>query len=147
MKKAFYIPNQPWILDDVRVRADGVNVSALNGYTIEQIKAKYPGAILTTLEAATAAIQALCKTVPCPISAIDFYYARTVLTNYDGYRDSDAESFKLKEHIDGRIARIYARSGTSFWKFEDDYAMSHDDIIIRVERTKSSQEDLAGVIA
>lgn len=147
MKKAFYVPNQPWLIDDVRTREDGTPVSALNGFTLEQIQAKYPGAILTSLEAATASIETMCKTVPRPISALDFYYAKTVLTNYDGYRDSDSETFKMKEHTNGRVTRIYARSGRGFWKFEDDCGMTHDNIIIRVAHVQNCQDDLAGVVA
>jgi|SRR5471030_159668 len=147
MKKAFYVPNRPWIIDDAEVRADGACVSVIAGLNLEQIQTKYPGAILTTLKAATDAIEAMCKTVPRPIDHVDFYYGKTVLKNYGRARNGDSESFKMTEHKNGRITAIYARVGSSFWTFDDVAEISHEDIIERVRRLLSYQKMPEGEVA
>lgn len=131
MKKAFYVPNQPWIIDDVRERADGVLVSALGGRTFLQIQEQYPGATIIPLETAINAIEALCKTVPRPIAAHDFYYAKTALQNYGRECNGEMETFKMTEHKNGRITAIYACIHFTYWTFDDDAGMTHDEIIDR----------------
>ncbi len=135
MKKAFYVPNRPWIIDDVRVRADGVEVSEIHGLTFEEIQTKYPGAIITTRKAAMDAIEALCKTVPRQIDAVDYYYAKIALKHTSPERNGDNESFKLSEETNERVTIIYAKVGESYWTFRDVLEMSHDDIAERVRHT------------
>lgn len=132
MGKAFYVPNQPWFVDYAIERADGVMVSELAGLTLEQIKAKYPGAILITCQQAQNAIESLCKTVPRPIDDVDFEYAQTALANYGHCQSGDTESFMLTEHKSGRVTAIYARIGAHCWTFNDVCDLSHAAIVERV---------------
>lgn len=135
MKKAFYVPNRPWIVDDVRVRDDGVEVSEIHGLTLEEIQAKYPGALIMSREAAMDAIVALCKTVPQQIDLVDYCYARQVFKHYDRKRNGDTESFKLTKDLNERVTVIYAKVGSTYWTFRDVMEMSHDDIAERVRYT------------
>jgi hypothetical protein len=132
MKKVFYVPNQPWTVDDVRERADGTLVGDVSGLNFMQIQEKYPGAIITTHDAAISAIEAICRSVPRPIGAHDFYYAKTILKNKGGIVDGHFESFKMEDHLNGRITSIYARAGNEYWKFSDVAEMTHDEIMDRV---------------
>lgn len=147
MKLAFYVPNQPWLIDDIRVREDGVLVSALAGLTYIQVQDKYPGAVVTALADTVLAIEAMCKSVPRPIDAVDFYYAKTSLENYGRERNLDTESFKLTEHKNGRITAIYGRVGTSYWKFDDVGEMAHDNIIERIRRVEKCHQNAEGEVA
>lgn len=147
MKLAFYVPNQPWLIDDIRVGEDGVLVSALAGLNFMQVQEKYPGAVVTGLADAVLAIEAMCKSVPRPIDAVDFYYAKSSLENYGRESNLDTESFKLTEHKNGRITSIYGRVGTSYWKFDDVGEMAHDVIIERIRRVVICHQKAEGEVA
>lgn len=147
MKLAFYVPNQPWFIDDVRVREDGVLVSALAGLTCMQVQEKYPGAVITALADTLLAIEAMCKSVPRPIDAVDFYYAKSSLENTGRESNLDTESFKLTEHKNGRITAIYARVGTSYWKFDDVCDLTHVVIIERIRRVVKCHQEAEGEVA
>lgn len=144
MKQAFYVPNRPWIIDDAQERADGVWVSVIAGLTLEEIQAKYPGAVLTTLKAATAAIEAICKTVPRPIDEVDFCYAQSFLKNYDRAQVDESETFKMSEHKYDRITAIYARIGDSFWTFDDVAETSHHEIVERIQNRLRQHQIIDG---
>lgn len=141
MEKVFYVPGQPWVLD-FAIEADGVARSELTGRTLEQVQAENPGAILCTYDEARAQIEALCKSEPKPISAADFEYALEVLPPRGWVADEAGESFKMAEHLNGRITGIYARIGETFWRFDDVFTMTHAEIMARVrpcyEKTKAA---------
>ncbi len=147
MKRVFYVPNQPWFIDDVRVREDGELVSALAGLTFMQVQEKYPGAIIGPLADTVLAIEAMCKSVPRQIDSVDFYYAKSSLENTGRKSNLDTESFKLTEHKNGRITAIYARVGTSYWKFDDVCDLTHDVIIERIRCVVKCHEEAEGKVA
>ncbi|MEA9979902.1 MULTISPECIES: hypothetical protein [unclassified Pseudomonas] len=134
MEKVFYVPGQPWVIDFAVERADGVTVSQLQGHTLNEVQARSPGVIITTYEDATARIEAGSKTEPRQIDVEDFDYALNVLPPVRWVRGGDVESFKMSERTNGRVTSIYSRVGASYWKFEDIYTMSHNEIIAKVRK-------------
>ena len=140
-EKVFYVPGQPWI-QDFAVEVDGVVRSALQGLTLDQIQAKEPGVIVCTYEEARAQIEALCKSEPKQIGEDDFIYALEALPPQGWRHDAAGESFKMAERLNGRITAIYARIGTTFWRFDDVFTMPHAEIMERVrpyaEKTKAA---------
>jgi hypothetical protein len=139
MEKAFHVPGQPWVIDFAFVRADGVTVSELQGFTLEEVQARHPGAIITFYREAIAEIEASCKTEPRQIGAEDFEYALNVLPRCQWARGDESDSFKMSERTNRRITAIYARVGATYWRFEDVCTMPHTEIITKVRKALESQ--------
>lgn len=140
-EKVFYVPGQPWV-QDFAVEVEGVVRSQLQGLTLEQFQAREPGVIVCTYGEARAQIEALSKSEPKPISEADFFYALEALPPQGWRHDAAGESFKMAEHINGRITAIYARIGGTFWRFDDVFTMPHAEVMERVrpyfEKTKAA---------
>ncbi|MDF4211172.1 hypothetical protein P2W50_31460 [Pseudomonas protegens] len=139
MEKVFYVRGQPWVIDFAIERADGVVVSQLRGHTLAEVQAHSPGAEIITYREAVALIESGCKTEPRQINLEDFEYALNVLPPMRWVRGCEYESFMMSERTNGRVTGIYARAGTTFWKFEDVCTMSHTEIIAKVRKAAEAQ--------
>ena len=143
MEKVFYVPGQPWVIDFAFMREDGTLVTQLQRHTLEQVKERSPGAIITTYQDAAEQIEAGCKTEPRQIDAEDFDYALNVLPPMQWVRGGDVESFLMSERTNGRVTGIYARLGDTYWKFEDVCTLPHAEIIAKVRKAQESQREAA----
>ncbi|HDQ4405505.1 TPA: hypothetical protein P8734_005703 [Pseudomonas aeruginosa] len=132
----FYVPGQPWVIDFAKVRADGVTVTQLQGHTLEEVKARSPGAVVISYDEAVAQIEAGSKSEPRQIDAEDFDYALNALPPVQWVAGDHAESFKMCERTNGRVTAIYARVGSTYWKFEDVYTLPHSEIIAKVRNAQ-----------
>lgn len=134
MENVFYVPGQRWVIDFAIHRADGVAVSQLQGHTLEEVQARNPGAQVMTYSAAVAMIEAGCKTDPRQITEEDFDYALNVLPPMQWVRGDHYESFMMSERTNGTVTGIYARVGSTYWKFEDTCTLAHTAIIAKVRK-------------
>jgi len=132
MEMVFYVPGQPWVIDFVIERADGVAVSVLHGLTLEEIRAYSPGVIVTSHQEACAQINAGRKAGPLRISAEDYDYVSGLIPSDRRISDGESESFVMGERASGRVTAIYARVGGSYWHFAGIDTMSHSEIITAV---------------
>lgn len=139
MEKVFYVRGGRWVIDFAVVRADGVTVSQLQGHTLEQVQANYPGAEIMTYDEAVALIESGCKTEPRLIAQEDFDYALNVLPPMQWVRGGEFESFMMSERTNGKVTGIYARVGDTYWKFEDVCTLPHVEIIQKVRKVMQSQ--------
>lgn len=133
MDNVIYVPGMPWVIDFTVKRDDGVVVTQLHGRTLEDVQAQHPAAIITTWDDAQARIEAGSKTEPRQIDEQDFDYALNVLPPRQWVNAGGGESFKMSERTNGRITAIYARLGTTYWKFDDDFNLPHSEIMARVQ--------------
>lgn len=97
--------------------------------TIEQIKARYPGAEVWDFDAAIEHKENALKSPPIEITLDQFIDALEVLPPRDWQRTSEGESFKMCEHTSGRITAIYAKVNGKYYTLSNVNTMPHADIM------------------
>lgn len=141
--KVFYIPSHwsekhntnivPSVIDQA-INRDGKLVGKYCGESLEEVRVRYPTVVLGDLDAVVAEKEKMMRTEPDSITENDFWDALECLPPLDWqHTGSIGESFKLVERTSGRMTRIYARIGTSFWSFTDVDNLPHTEIMNKVK--------------
>ena len=97
--------------------------------TIEQIKARYPGAEVWDFDAAIEHKENALKSAPEEITEEQFIEALEVLPPEDWQRTAEGQSFKMCERTSGRITAIYAEVNGKFYTMSNVHTMPHKDIM------------------
>lgn len=97
--------------------------SYVNGETLEQIQARYPGAQLVDFELWNAAKEKALCTEPEPSTEERFLELLEVLPPQRWQRgtttdDESCESFELCEHTSGRVTTVCVRIGEKYFEFQ-----------------------------
>lgn len=100
-----------------------------SGETLEEIRKRYPEAIYTSFEEASAMMDAAAKLPPEEITEEKFWYMLEALPPVGWKHGADCESFKMSERWSGNITYIYARISNKYFEMRDDIRTPHDVII------------------
>jgi hypothetical protein len=105
--------------------------SHVNGHTLEEIRTRYPDAVIMEWEKA----QKIMDDRNClPVREIteeQWYEMLEVLPPEGWKNDDNGESFKMMERWSGIITDIYARIGTRYLTLRDSAYTKHDEIMKR----------------
>lgn len=126
----FYVPGRLGLID-LAVERNGQLTGAYSGETLDQIRARYPGAEIGKLGPVAEQTENAFKSGPEEITEERFVEMLGVLppvqwTNRDG-----CESFKLSERTSGSITAIFCRIGGRYFTLSDSIATPHADIVAR----------------
>ena len=121
----FWTPGESNAIDCVH---PVTGLSLVNGETLEQIRERYPEAIVTGLDAILEAESKEFKRGPVEIDAEHWDYMLNVLPPMRWVNESGAETFKMSEMTSGTITTILCRIGERYFEMADDYWTSHDDV-------------------
>jgi len=134
----FFIPAKngivPQTIDLAIANCEKIYVGMHSGETQEQINARYPGVQLGELESVIATKEAMMKSGPIEITRAQYVASRDVLPPEDWQRDASGSSFKMCEHLSGRITSIYAVVDDRCFTFKDVYSLTHQEIMAMVLR-------------
>lgn len=132
----FYVPAEkervPLIVDETMLRADGVLVGRYSCQTIDQVRVRHPGVQIGELDTIVAETEAMMITTPVEIDEEAFDYALEVLPPRDYATFGACTSFKMCEHLTGRITAVYAQVDGSYYAFNDVYTITHAQIVEKV---------------
>ena len=135
--KFFWVPGSTNAIDVVNAKT---GLSVFSGETLEQVRERYPGAVITGGEEIDKAIDLKYKHPPVEIERQRFLDMLCILPPEDWTTRSGAETFKMSEMTAGTITTIFCRIGGRYFEMSDDASMSHDDIAqacVPVKRTGS----------
>lgn len=129
----FYVPGSMNIIDYAIMR-DGVLRGGYSNETLDEIRARYPGAIVGELDKFVDERDASLRTEPVEITAEQWTEALEVLPPLDHVYDGTACTFKCMEMLCGRITAVYCRIGKRCFTFNDYASIKHADILTKVMR-------------
>ena len=136
----FYVPGSLSIVDTTYMR-DGQTYGTYSHETLDQIKARYPGAILTDYETASPMIDATEKAnfkhPPVEITEERFFEMLEVLPPQDWQRTKEGESFKLMERTSGVYTAIFACVAGKYYELSDSIFTTHQDILAACGKAQS----------
>lgn len=126
----FYQTGKAGIIDYGIVR-NGVLTGAYSNETLEQMRVRYPDAILGELGPVAAASEDMFRSPPVEIDEDRWMEMLEVLPPVNWVCDSEGESFKLSERTSGNITAIFARIGERYFEMQDSAFMKHEQIIAK----------------
>ena len=121
----FWTPGESNAIDCVH---PVTGLSLVNGETLEQIRERYPEAIITGLDAILEAESKEFKRGPVEIDAEHWDYMLNVLPPVQWTNEHGAETFKISEMTSGTITTILCRIGDRYFEMTDDCWTKHDAI-------------------
>lgn len=123
----------PTIIDNVVLDAHGVQRSRLLGDTLEQVRARWPGADICTLEEFAEHQEDAVRTAPMSIGRKEFLDALYILPPV-GWQDlGSVECFRMSERQFGRMTSIYVRVKDTYWTFIDRHDIPLQEIMAKIE--------------
>ena len=134
----------PQVVDIATLNSAGVYVANLSGETRTQLNARYPGVEIGELETVVAQKESMLTTEPMEIGEEAYVKMLEVLPPDDWQRDSSGSSFKMCEHLSGRITAVYAfvnGIGRHF-TFNDVATLGHAAIMQKVRNSMSACESV-----
>jgi hypothetical protein len=142
---AFHQPGKPGIIDAVH---PVTGLGCYSGETLEQIQARYPGAVVGEMDAIIEASDNHYRRPPVEISRERFWEMLGVLPPEGWHVFGESESFKLSEYTSGLITAIFARIGPDdhrarFFEMQDSVTLKHDEIVRRCKRLIELLKDAA----
>jgi hypothetical protein len=133
--KVFYTPARdgcmPKVIDAV-VLIDGEERGAYSLETLAQLAVRYPGVLVGDSEIVERERETAMRTEPEACTEEQFWDALECLPPLDWQCRGGGESFKMVERLSGRMTRIYARTGTTYWSFVDRDDMTHAAVMAKV---------------
>lgn len=133
MKHVFYEPGQLWAID-FAVQIETGFVSEMTGETLEQLRQRYPNAVLASTEEWRVQAEASIITEP-QITTRDRFIEMLEILPPDGWHRSEhEESFKMSERYSGRITHIFVRIGRTYYTFLDSCKLSHQEIVDKCKK-------------
>ena len=122
----------PQIVDMARINPSGVYVGTYSGETQIQLNARYSSVEIGELETVVAQKEAMQISEPIEISEEVYVEMLEVLPPDDWQRDSSGSSFKMCEHLSGRITAVYAFVNGRHFTFNDVATLGHAAIMQKV---------------
>lgn len=132
----------PQVVDMADLNSAGVYVGTSSGDTQTQLNARYPGIEIGELETVVAQKEAMLITEPQEISKEAFARMKTVLPPDDFQQDSSGSSFKMCEHLSGRITAVCAFAKGRYFTFNDVATLGHKAIMQKVRNSMSACESV-----
>ena len=146
MTQCFYQPGTLSIID-LAVEHDGALRGQISNETLDQMRQRYPGAILGDLDTFIEDKERQLRSEPEAIDAERYDYALNVLPPLDYQGSAVAASFKCSEFFSGRMTSVYCHlrvEGRHFYfTFMDAYTIKHEAIVARCLPLVLSQQKIA----
>lgn len=106
------------------------------GQSLEELQAKYPGAVIADLKEWEAAKETALTTEPKPIDEERFMEMLEALPPQNWQQNPGCNSFEMSEHYSGRITSIFARVDGKFWEFQGIAGTPQGDIVRLCSRAR-----------
>lgn len=133
--KVFFTPVPvPSIIDIVTLRG-GTEVGMWSNQTLEQIRLKEPQAAIADEATVIAAQEAASTTDAVEITEDDYHDALDALPPSDYVLVGRTSSFKMSEHLRGRITAVYCHINGRYFSFDDVASIRHEAILLKVRKT------------
>lgn len=118
---------------DMAVLVNGEYVGRFSGETLVQLAKRYPGAAIGELDDVVAEKEAMQTSQPVEIKENQFSDMLECLPPVGWQDTGDCSSFKMCEHLSGRITGVYAKVGSRYFNFNDLYTITHAQIMTKVK--------------
>lgn len=123
----------PSVIDGVMIDDQGTQRGLYSGETLEQLASRYTEPKVCDIADFMAMQESALRTQPEPSTEAHYTSALECLPPHDWRRVRGVESFKMVERLCGRMTRIYAKKGDSYWTFTDRDDLSAEDIAAKIE--------------
>ena len=121
----FWQPGQPNAIDAIN---PDTGRGLYSGEGLEDIRKRYPGAIITTLDAILDAERTAFVSEPVRIDRERWNEMLNVLPPIQWKNERAAETFKMSEMTSGMITTIFCRIGENYFELSDNVNTPHDKI-------------------
>jgi len=146
MTQCFYQPGALSIID-VAIERNGALRGVCSNESLDEIRQRYPGAILGDLDTFIEDMERQLRTEPEAIDAETYEKALCVLPPLDYQGSAVAASFKCSEFFSGRMTSVYCHLRIDgrhyFFTFMDAYTIKHAAIVARCLPLVLSQQKIA----
>ena len=146
MTQCFYQPGTLSIID-LAVERDGALRGRYSNESLDEMRQRYPGAIVGDLDAFIEDKERQLRTEPEAITAAQFEAALCVLPPLDYRGSAVSESFKCSEMFSGRITAVYCHLRVDgrehYFTFSDVRTIKHEAIVARCLPLVLSQQKIA----
>lgn len=123
----------PSVIDGVVIDNEGAQRGLYSGETLEQLADRYHEPKVADIADFMTMQENALRTQPEPSTEEYYVSALECLPPHDWRRVRGVESFKMVERLCGRMTRIYAKKGDSYWTFTDRDDLSAEDIAAKIE--------------
>ena len=121
----FWQPGRPNAIDAIN---PATGKGLYSGENLEDIRKRYPGAIITTLDAILDAERTAFVSEPVRIDRERWDEMLNVLPPVQWKNERAAETFKMSEMTSGMITTIFCRIGENYFELSDNVNTPHDKI-------------------
>ena len=121
----FWQPGRPNAIDAIN---PATGKGLYSGENLEDIRKRYPGAIITTLDAILDAERTAFVSEPVRIDRERWDEMLGVLPPLQWKNERAAETFKMSEMTSGMITTIFCRIGENYFELSDNVNTPHDKI-------------------
>ena len=121
----FWQPGRPNAIDAIN---PATGKGLYSGENLEDIRKRYPGAIITTLDAILDAERDVFASAPVRIDRERWDEMLNVLPPVQWKNERAAETFKMSEMTSGMITTIFCRIGENYFELSDNVNTPHDKI-------------------
>jgi Protein of unknown function (DUF1419) len=123
----FHVPGKPGIIDTC---INGIGM--YSGETLEQIQARYPGAVIGELGQVAEESEEHFKSAPVEITEERYWEMLEILPPVSWVHGAaSTESFKMSERMYGDITAIFCKIGNRYFEMSDNIRMPHAEIVKR----------------
>lgn len=126
IKRCFYVPGKPGIIDAVHPTT---GLGLYSGETLKQIRERNPGAEEGDFSEVCSCQADYWRRPPVAITAERFEEMLCVLPPEDWEQGSGWEVFKLTERTSGTVTAIFCRLGEQFFELADCIYTPSDEIV------------------
>ncbi len=126
----------PQCIDAVVVDDKGILRGGYSGETLEELSLRYRDPKICSMTEYSKMHENALRSDPVSCTEDEFIQALECLPPTGWKITGNVESFKMSERFSGSMTRIYVRSGSKYWSFMDRIDLSHDEIIMRVVKTR-----------
>ena len=123
----------PSVIDAVMIDDHGAQRGLYSGETLDELAQRYHEPKVADIADFMAMQESALRTQPEPSTEEHYTVALECLPPEDWRRAGGIESFKMVERLSGRMTRIYAKKGDSYWTFVDRYDLSAEAIASKIE--------------
>lgn len=123
----------PSVIDAVMIDDQGAQRGLYSGETLDELASRYHEPKVADIADFMAMQESALRTQPEPSTEEHYTVALECLPPEDWRRVRGVESFKMVERLCGRMTRIYAKKGDSYWTFVDCYDLSAEAIAAKIE--------------
>ncbi|WP_448510079.1 hypothetical protein [Immundisolibacter sp.] len=123
----------PSVIDAVMIDDQGAQRGLYSGETLDELASRYHEPKVADIADFMTMQESALRTQPEPSTEEHYTVALECLPPHDWRRVRGVEPFKMVERLSGRMTRIYAKKGDSYWTFVDRDDLSAEAIATKIE--------------